>query len=143
VTHLNDMVARSVMTTRAKGFRQDWEDAEILERIAEAIENHNLDGDEHIAVDLLRRIAQQHRALTIGTKLALVAGEAVGEALEEIRDHGLEKVMAGETGFASELADVHIRLFDISDLTGVDIEAAITAKQDKNDTRPRMHGRKF
>lgn len=45
-------------------------------------------------------------------------------------------------GIPSELADVVIRVFDICEHYGIDLEKAILEKHDYNVTRPFMHGGK-
>ena len=45
-------------------------------------------------------------------------------------------------GFASELADVVIRVADVCGRLGLDLEAAVVEKMTYNATRPRRHGGK-
>lgn len=67
-------------------------------------------------------------------KLALIHSE-VSEALEAYREED-------ETGFAEELADVGIRLLDLAFGMGVDLEAEMRAKMDRNRQRGWKHGGK-
>jgi NTP pyrophosphatase (non-canonical NTP hydrolase) len=67
--------------------------------------------------------------------LALV-GTEVAEACEEVRVWNREE-------FVKELADICIRVFDISAVAGVDLEAAILAKMEQNSSRPYKHGGKI
>lgn len=45
-------------------------------------------------------------------------------------------------GFASELADVLIRVFDLAGALGIDLEDAVQSKMAYNKTRPHRHGGK-
>jgi NTP pyrophosphatase (non-canonical NTP hydrolase) len=68
------------------------------------------------------------------TKLMLVVTE-VSEAAEDYRHNNREH-------FAEEMADCFIRLMDITDALGIDIEAEITAKMERNRKREYKHGGK-
>ena len=67
--------------------------------------------------------------------LALIHTE-VSEAAEEARKGDKEK-------FAVELADVIIRVLDVSHALGIDIGHAVAAKMAFNVTRPIKHGGKL
>lgn len=70
--------------------------------------------------------------------LCLIHSE-VSEGLEGYRNH----VKDGEKGCLSEeLADVVIRVFDMSAYLGIDIEEAIITKHEYNRLRPYRHGGK-
>lgn len=69
-----------------------------------------------------------------GTLLALIHAE-VSEALEADRKGDFEN-------FTEELADVCIRIFDLSECMGIDLEQAILKKMEFNKTRAHMHGGK-
>jgi NTP pyrophosphatase (non-canonical NTP hydrolase) len=68
--------------------------------------------------------------------LCLVHSE-VSEALEAYRND-----MADIEGFAEELADTVIRVFDMAEGLGIDIEYFILEKHKKNIERPFKHGGK-
>jgi NTP pyrophosphatase (non-canonical NTP hydrolase) len=80
--------------------------------------------------------------------LMLIVSEAA-EALEEYRRHGLLREELDRTdgagkpeGIASELADIMIRVGDLSQALGIDIDQAVADKMKFNATRPRLHGGK-
>ena len=67
--------------------------------------------------------------------LLMLIGTEVAEAAEEVRKGTPE-------GFADELADICIRVFDVAGLCVIDLEQAITAKMAANRDRPHRHGGK-
>lgn len=70
----------------------------------------------------------------IGTVLALIHSE-VSEALEGLRHHD-------RANFEEELADILIRVLDASAGLGVDMDAVVQAKMEKNRARGIRHGGK-
>jgi NTP pyrophosphatase (non-canonical NTP hydrolase) len=66
-------------------------------------------------------------------KLMLVTTE-VAEAAEAVRDGDMEN-------FGEELADVVIRVLHIAGACGIDMDAVIEKKMEKNRNRPFQHGR--
>ena len=93
---------------------------------------------------------------SVATKIALVHSE-LSEALEEYRDgHPLNEVRrvplnpvtaaqgaAGKPeGFGVELADAAIRLYDLAEFVGVDLNRLIIEKHEYNLSRPHRHGGK-
>lgn len=85
---------------------------------------------------------------TVPAKLALIAGEAVGEALEDYRANPFEishihyDVTNKPVGFPIELADVVIRTMDLAERLGIDLARAIQVKAEYNDSREYRHGGK-
>lgn len=83
--------------------------------------------------------------ISIVEKLALVHSE-VSEAVESLRKR--EKfVWYGDNGkpegLASELADVIIRVADLAEACGIDLELMVEKKMEYNAGRPAMHGKAF
>lgn len=93
--------------------------------------------------------------LEISNKINLIHAEA-SEATEELRkgiefyelytEDGYPISKEGELekpeGLVVELADVVIRIFDLCGKMGWDLQGAILAKMDYNETRTRRHGNK-
>lgn len=80
--------------------------------------------------------------INIPTKLALIHSE-VSEALESHRtDKNESEHIEGFTGLEEELADVIIRIMDLSFYLNLDLARAVIAKHKYNTTRPVMHGGK-
>jgi NTP pyrophosphatase (non-canonical NTP hydrolase) len=81
----------------------------------------------------------------IGAKLMLCVSELV-EAMEELRNnHSPRETYTHEgkpEGFAIELADAVIRILDLAEFCGVDVEQAIRVKMGYNETREYKHGGK-
>jgi NTP pyrophosphatase (non-canonical NTP hydrolase) len=71
-------------------------------------------------------------------KLLLIHAE-VSEAAETYRSSDATV----RAGFAEELADVLIRTLDLMRNCGFDVDYAIRAKMDYNDTREKLHGKRF
>ena len=87
-------------------------------------------------------------ALNIPEKLALIHAE-VSEALEDYRKSATNAELAqirwnGDKpdGFAIELADIVIRVFDFADQLDIDLETMMCVKMAYNDTRSFRHGGK-
>lgn len=73
-------------------------------------------------------------AYKLGTVMALIHSE-VSEALEAIRENDPQN-------FEEELADVLIRVLDCAGGLGIDMDAAVRAKLERNKTRGYRHGGK-
>ena len=82
---------------------------------------------------------------TVPELLCLVHSE-ISEALEEYRNgHNLTYLGEGgkPEGLPIELADAVIRICDMAEGLGIDLENAIVAKHAYNRTRPHRHGGKL
>ncbi len=82
-----------------------------------------------------------------GELLMLITCEAA-EAMEEIRNgHAMTETYYDDKGkmqgVPSELADIVIRVMDLAEFYGIDLEAAIAEKHAYNVTRPYKHGGKL
>jgi NTP pyrophosphatase (non-canonical NTP hydrolase) len=66
--------------------------------------------------------------LWCGTKMALMAGEIVGEALEGVRKGGMDDKLPHRSSEEVELADAVIRICDYAGGRGLDLGAAIAEK---------------
>jgi NTP pyrophosphatase (non-canonical NTP hydrolase) len=75
--------------------------------------------------------------------LMLVVSE-LGEACEALRkdNRQINKIWRKDA-FEDELADAVIRIFDLAESEGIDLEWQIRQKLDYNKTRPKKHGKKF
>lgn len=84
----------------------------------------------------------KEHANDIAAKLALVHSE-VSEALECLRDGqmAMDYELGGKpVGFATELADIVIRVMDLAEALGIDLWATMLEKDAYNATRQHRHG---
>ena len=70
----------------------------------------------------------------VDTMLLRIHSE-VSEASEAIRDENFK-------GFAEEMADIFIRLVNLCEVCGINLEKEVVEKQNTNINRPKLHGRK-
>lgn len=75
----------------------------------------------------------------------LMIHSEVSEATEDLRVGRMSTQFRGDgkpEGFATELADIVIRVFDTAEHLGIDLEKEIRQKSDFNRSRPHRHGGK-
>lgn len=106
----------------------------IKEFIKEVGENNKLHGFRNADIKLTNFVSLIH--------------SEVSEILEEFRDgrgatETYYRADGKPEGIPSELADVVIRCFDMTDYYGIDLENAIIDKMEFNKTRPYKHGKQF
>ena len=96
---------------------------------------------EKLAFSNERELAQY-----VGAQLALIHSE-VSEALEDVRCGNFapstNHVTGKPEGLPSELADIIIRTFDLADMLGIDLTAALEEKHSYNLGRAHRHGGKL
>lgn len=102
-----------------KGFHND------ISSLKNLIDNKLIDAEQF---NLLYIIA-------LNSKLALITTE-VAECTEALRKEDYKN-------FKEELADIAIRVFDLAELNGIDIEKEILDKVKKNASRPYLHNKRF
>jgi NTP pyrophosphatase (non-canonical NTP hydrolase) len=88
------------------------------------------------------------QAENLHTKLVLAIGE-ISEAVEELRaGHEPTEIYYHDDslkpeGFGIEVADCVIRLMDVCEHLGIDLERCMTLKHNYNVNRPYKHGKVF
>lgn len=105
----------------------------------------------HIHEGQLRafRIASEHgfheNPRSVGDALMLIVTEAA-EAMEDVRLGRMATVLRERDGkpegLPSELADIVIRVMDLSEELGIDLEREVAAKMAYNESRSFRHGGK-
>ena len=78
----------------------------------------------------------------LGELLMLIVSE-LGEALEALRKGKRQDGKWTKDSFEDELADAMIRIGDLAESEGIDLEWQIEKKMEYNKSRPEKHGKKF
>jgi NTP pyrophosphatase (non-canonical NTP hydrolase) len=86
-----------------------------------------------------------HVAQRNTSELLMLIVSELGEACEALRKNQrqISKVEWYKDTFEDEIADVFIRLGDMCEAMGIDIEWQIKKKMEYNQTRPQKHGKEF
>lgn len=105
--------------------------------ISELMQRSNETAVQHGFWDDFTHMPTQDQKYFISTKLLLITSE-VTEAMEALRKDG----RAGEH-FTEEIADIFIRTADLAQQLGLPLEKVLFKKMEKNEKRPRMHGKRF
>lgn len=161
-----DRIARGVdHHSVSHGFQEEWDLANELERLGNDIARamtgvparatlegitHPGHGVAHIDADRVAPVmlaaAKALRVNFLGMKIALMHSE-LSEALERLREVGVEAVVAGDKHFIEELGDSVIRVMETSSILGksngqnVSLGRTIIDKIKRNKQRPYKHGK--
>ena len=121
---INELVYGAYKNARLKGF---WEDYDFCLEGKKLAEESNEIEDTEKAKSMINN--------AIGNLLMLIVSE-VAEAQDRLRK-------GDKDNFKEELADIVIRTADLAGGLGIDLEAEIIKKMEKNKKRPYKHGKKF
>lgn len=152
MSDINTLAERAYATAKAKGFWDDedapsnttlalaWCAHSVISNVVDAIENLRRNELTYYS-DIWRELANEQlvdwyipHKIKLLSKLALIVSE-VGEAIKAVQKNDLSNM--GE-----ELADIIIRTLDVANRMGIDVDQAIEAKQQYNESRPAMHGKR-
>lgn len=114
-------------TAKEHGFHEDEVnvDQKLLLTVGELIEAQNEIRSGHIPQEVYFH-----------------GGTSVREGIRPLPCH-LVEAGAKPEGFGIELADAVIRIFDLAEALGIDLQTQIELKMNYNEGRPYKHGKKF
>ena len=126
---IRDMCKESHRVSKEHGFETHWLNVPeklmlIVTELAEAMEAYRL-----LDSSTLYSLGDSK-----GTKIS-------GALLDDEDERRVYKQADAVSNFKEELADTFIRLGDLCDGLGIDIESAIADKQKANEARPHLHGK--
>jgi hypothetical protein len=129
--------------SKTHGFQEEWELADILDQLGDRMMHVQAHiGSSEVRIGpILRDAAKALRVNFLGMKIALMHSE-LSEALERLREVGVDEVVAGDEHFIEELADSTIRVMETSAILGkASLGKILIGKIKRNRARPYRHGK--
>lgn len=135
------LVRKAYDMAREKGFHDDDDAVTVAHRL------QLVAGEINEAFEELRDghdVQDVYYSYTIELQGVKIKGISSG-AVQELTGSTVEELglVAKPEGFAVEIADTVIRLFDLAGVYGFDLELLILEKMAFNSTREKRHGRAF
>lgn len=121
---IKKLIEEAHENAKKHGFWEDWDATLIGEKTAKELDKK-----------AYTNISKAFKNNAVSTRLMLIVSE-LAEAQEGLRHGDMDN-------FREELADVAIRLADLCGGLGIDLEAEIKKKMEKNRNRPYKHGKAF
>jgi hypothetical protein len=138
---IREMCKRAQETSRAKGFVTDDPriDQKLMLTVGELAEAQEELRAGHSPTEVYVKDSVEIPLSAISTQDEFVDTYYVDAAVVRA---AIAKAKGKLEGFPVELADAVIRIGQLAEHLGIDLEAAIAEKMSYNDTRPAMHGGK-